>query len=188
MRFMKTQTGFTLIETVVAISVLMLGVVGPLSLAQRNLKASRSASDRLVASFLAQEGIEAVRSAIANNSADTSDPSEWLDGVTNPPGAQCDKTHDHCIVDVTLGGTNLLARCNGQCTPMVYQNSGTFVYRQLASAAPGAPWVPTQFQRLVSVDVYPGDTKRVVASTTVWWRGGNLTLQEDIYNWFIQIN
>lgn len=184
MRFMKTQAGFTLLETIVAISVLMLGVVGPLSLIQRNLKASRSASDRLVASFLAQEGIEAVRSVIANNSADTSDYSQWLNDVTDPPG-QCDNAN-RCIFDVALSyASNPLRACPGGCSRRMYQNTEG-VYRQSRNDL--SAWgTATKFSRDISVIVVePG--KRITASTTVWWTGGNITLQEDIYNWFIQLN
>jgi len=190
MKQISHHRGFTLIETIVAISVLMLGIIGPMTLAARNIKASRDASDRLIASFLAQEGIEVVRSNIANNSADDN---PWLDGITGVPG-QCDQP-SRCIADITQAnsglpqpGRNILQACNGLCTEEVYQHGATYVFRQSSTGAPGAPWVPTKFQRHISVEVYPGDTKRVLVSTTVWWPRGTITLEEDVYNWFFQIN
>jgi prepilin-type N-terminal cleavage/methylation domain-containing protein len=53
--------GFTLIETLVAVTILTLAVVGPLLAASRGLVAATTAKDQLTASFLAQEGIEYVR-------------------------------------------------------------------------------------------------------------------------------
>jgi len=53
--------GFTLIETLVAISLLTVGVVGSFSLMQRVTSFASISSSQLVASYLAQEGIETVR-------------------------------------------------------------------------------------------------------------------------------
>ena len=169
----RRQSGFTLIETVVAISILMLGVLGPMALAQRNVKASREASDRLVASFLAQEGIEVVRNVIANNSADGN---VWTNGV---PLAQ------DVIVDVTpVNPTLMLQACVG-CSAVVYQNTNKFYWQQ--NPAPVAPFVPTKFSRLVRVtNVEPN--KRLTMTATVTWGAQSVVLSEDIYNWFFQLN
>ena len=53
--------GFTLIETMVAVTILTLAVAGPLMTASRAIVAAQSARDQLTASYLAQEGIEYVR-------------------------------------------------------------------------------------------------------------------------------
>lgn len=50
--------GFTLIETIVAIFILVLAVTGPMSAAQNSLKASFLARDQVVAFYLAQDAIE----------------------------------------------------------------------------------------------------------------------------------
>jgi prepilin-type N-terminal cleavage/methylation domain-containing protein len=53
--------GFTLVETIVAIYVLLIGIVGAMSLAQQNISAIGISRDRLIATNLAQEGIELIR-------------------------------------------------------------------------------------------------------------------------------
>ena len=53
--------GFTLIEAMVAVSILALSIGGPLYAANRALVATQIARDRLTASYLAQEAIESVR-------------------------------------------------------------------------------------------------------------------------------
>ena len=53
--------GFTLIEAMVAITIVTLSIAGPLYTASRAIVAAENARDQLIASYLAQEGIEYVR-------------------------------------------------------------------------------------------------------------------------------
>ncbi len=62
MQHVCARRGFTLIETLVAVTILTLSVVAPLYVADRVLVASQTSRDQLTASYLAQEGIEYLRS------------------------------------------------------------------------------------------------------------------------------
>lgn len=53
--------GFTLVETMVAVSILAIAVVGPMFAASRAIVAAKSSEYQLTASYLAQEGVEYVR-------------------------------------------------------------------------------------------------------------------------------
>ena len=53
--------GFTLVESMVAVTILTLAVAGPLFTAGRAIVAAQTARDQLTASYLAQEGVEYVR-------------------------------------------------------------------------------------------------------------------------------
>ena len=55
------SSGFTLIETMVAIAILTLAVAGPLYTANRAIVAAQTANAQMTASYLAQEGIEYMR-------------------------------------------------------------------------------------------------------------------------------
>ncbi len=57
----KIISGFTLIEALVAISLLMIAISSPIMLAQKGLSSSILSRDQMIASFLAQDGIEAVK-------------------------------------------------------------------------------------------------------------------------------
>lgn len=61
------KKGFTLLETVVALSVIIAAVVGPVSLITRGLVNFFSAKNKVIAINLAQEGIELVRLIRENN-------------------------------------------------------------------------------------------------------------------------
>ena len=55
------KAGFTIIETLVAIAILMIAISGPLVVATKSLTAATRAKNQSVASFLAQEGMELIR-------------------------------------------------------------------------------------------------------------------------------
>jgi len=66
-RFNKGMVGFTLIETMVAVSIIAVGLVSALTLISNSLFYVSNIQDRLTAANLAQEGIELVRNLRDNN-------------------------------------------------------------------------------------------------------------------------
>lgn len=56
----KKQTGFSLVETLVAISILLIVITGPMTISMRSAKSSSFATEQVEAFFLAQEGVELV--------------------------------------------------------------------------------------------------------------------------------
>ncbi len=64
---MSNGGGFTLIETLVAIMILMLAVTGPLVISQKGLSAAGYAKDQLTAYFLAQDAMEYVHNVRDTN-------------------------------------------------------------------------------------------------------------------------
>lgn len=61
------RKGYLLIESMVAITVIVIGLMGIFALLSRSLSLNRVISDRYVASYLAAEGIEIVKNLIDNN-------------------------------------------------------------------------------------------------------------------------
>lgn len=58
MNNINNKRGFTILETLVAITILMLAIVGPLTASQKSLVASLYAKDQIVAAYLAQDAME----------------------------------------------------------------------------------------------------------------------------------
>lgn len=64
---MKKENGFTLIESMIAVALIVSGLTGILTLINRAFGFSNNAFNRLTAANLAQEGIELVRNTRDNN-------------------------------------------------------------------------------------------------------------------------
>lgn len=62
--------GFTLIEIIIAVFIIIVGVMGAFGVLQKVIVSSSVSSDKLIAAYLAQEGIEIIR-----NTRDSS----WID-------------------------------------------------------------------------------------------------------------
>jgi len=58
---MTNNQGFTIVETLVAITVLMIAIAGPLVVSSKGLFGADIAKDQMTASYLAQESMEAVK-------------------------------------------------------------------------------------------------------------------------------
>lgn len=73
-KYLKKNDGFSLMEVMVAIAVLLVGIVGLISLLNFIVVSGRVSADRLIAINLAQEGLEVV-----HNSRDRSaDWASWI--------------------------------------------------------------------------------------------------------------
>lgn len=74
----KKNNGFSLLETIVAISILMITIVGPLSLASKGIVFADYVKDEITGFYLAQESVEAIKNIIDTNKKNNID---WLDGI-----------------------------------------------------------------------------------------------------------
>lgn len=172
----KTTTdGFTLIETLVAIGILMIAIAGPFYAASRSLTAAQIARDQLTASYLAQEGIEYVRAmrddeylaAYLANGTNTSTAS-WTNFTTANDSASitpCETSA--CTLDPwnPMGagaGKSLMPCAGGACGPLYLANG---VYRQ-DSGILGAQKTP--FTRTVQGTLSASGSELKIVSTVSW--------------------
>jgi type II secretory pathway pseudopilin PulG len=71
------KKAFTLIEALVAISILMIAIASPMTLAQKGLSTATQSKDQMIAAFLAQDAIEAVKN-IRDQIAISQTTGNWL--------------------------------------------------------------------------------------------------------------
>lgn len=93
------KSGFTLIEALVAISILMIAIASPMMLAQKGLSTATLSKDQMVATFLAQDAIEAVKN-IRDQIAMDPIAKDWLNsGTINLEPCICDSKTENCNFD-----------------------------------------------------------------------------------------
>lgn len=166
----KHNGGFTLLETLVAIAILLIAVVGPISLIGNSLQQIYYARDQMAAINLAQEGLDVVRQMRDSNKLAGG---SWTTGFT---------TDGDYVVDPYLlisGGVPLII-CNS-CSQLVVFDTTNEVYRQ--SFAGNA----TPFSRVVNVSSTGLNSEERKVTSTVTWKTGNqtgtLVVSGYLFNW-----
>lgn len=96
--FAQNKKGFTIMETLIAISLLLLAITGPMVFAQNALRAAFNSRDQVTAFYLAQDAIELVKNVRDNNILYQNE--DWLLGLRG-----CSTSDGGCTVDtfVSLG-------------------------------------------------------------------------------------
>lgn len=159
--------GFTLIETFVAISVLLLSLSGPLSLAASSLQSAYYARDQITAFYLAQEGVEYIRAKRDQNYL-VSPANAWLTGISDCVDAVCNVdfpnfTHAVCT--------------SGSCPALKY-NASTGLFT--ASSGNDSP-----FRREVTIQTVSAD--EVSVRVRIFWMSQNIQrsfeIRENLLNW-----
>ncbi len=171
---MKT-TGFTLIETLVAITILLLAVIGTTTAVQTGISSFIFSKNQIIAFYLAQEGLEQIRNIRDENSLNQRN---WLTGLSSNSSDPC-YFGSACIVDPV--NSNVATRCSsgpGNC-PALRQNatSGFFGYDAL--------WPVTTFRREIMLTQI--NSNEISIKVTVNWLKGTVNRQfsarENIMDW-----
>lgn len=102
----KKQKAFTLIETLVAISILMISIAGPLTVASKGYTSALDARNQSVAIYLAQEGLEYLSYQKDNKLwGDWSPGISFKEAATN--AAKCDFDNLCSFQGITENGNNV---------------------------------------------------------------------------------
>lgn len=166
------QSGFSILEVVLALGIISIGLLGVSSLVIQNLQVQNINRDYLIASMLAQEGLELVRNIRDEN---------WLIGPVTVPWDTDITTNCDGTFIVNYNGTV-------DCDPddiddpspdetRLYLHNGFYIHNSAGT--------PTQFYRLISA-TKPDDHIIEVSSTVRWRERGrthDYVAETHLYNW-----
>ncbi len=149
--------GFTLLEMIMAVFVIMVGIVGVYGVFSRLISQSSLNSSRLVAVYLAQEGVELVRNIRDGN---------WLE----PGGTAWDAglADGEYIIDYDD------AYLKSFEDEVLNLDTNNFYSYDLITK-------PTKFKRKITITKMTVDELKVFVK--VEWPEGSVIIQEHLYDW-----
>ncbi len=166
-----------------AISLIAVALTGPFTAVHVALRDSYVARDRLVASELAQEAVEYIRSIRDNNYLSNR---SWIYGFNNTSRDGCYGTTQtgYCAVDPTLGDFNTTATAMQEYTgtttiPLLYISTNGLYNQQGIGTA-------SRFKRLVRVYTTASTNEIIVVVQMVWTSGTKTytsVLVDTLHNW-----
>jgi prepilin-type N-terminal cleavage/methylation domain-containing protein len=172
-KYKSSQSGFSLVETLVAITILLLVIIGPMTISSSTAKSTSFASEQVQAFFLAQEGAEIVQKVrdgyILTQFAGAT--GQW--GVVmnvSGPLSDCFGFNNSCGLDLNDDGTFNSIVCsasNNDCA--LYYNAGGGRAKYTHDSAGG---VGTKFTREIILTTM--STDQVKVQSIVKWRTGSL--------------
>ena len=166
------KKGFTLLEVIIAISILTVAIGGIFALVHQTLKMASLANSKLVAAYLAQEGVEIVRNFRDNNWLEQRRDSgfSWKAGIEE--GEYEADYNDAALAPFVGNGRHL------------YIDGSNGFYAYLGSPRPAD--TQTKFKRKITINEH--GEEMIEITVKVFWqeRGGEHEIQvvEHLYNWY----
>ncbi len=182
--------GFTLVETLVAIAIFATSVTGLISITARGINDNVFVKNKLIASHLAEEGVEIVRnmrdtSVLPENAVGwtmfLSDTNDWVGHCyADSPGAT-----DACYIDASVGALTVnecvTGGLDGACPPIGFDSSTSrYTYNTITDSI---------FTRTITIrPIEAGNTEEVIVNSVVSWTQGSngyqVSYQYNLFNWF----
>lgn len=184
----KLNRGFTLVETLVAISIFTSSIIVLMSVLSQGISNTTYARNKMIASYMAQEGIEYIR-----NMRDTYtlyydiDPAKgWNKFTTNmsPCGSAngCNFDDSLSSFDITsLQGMNIHQCTGNNCSLFYDSTNGAYTYNHSTGIDSG-------FTRTIKIDktgLDPSNEMKII-SIVSWTQGSGsykIEFSENLFNW-----
>jgi len=189
---MNKTKGFTLLETLIAVAIMMVAISSAFGLAPEGLVGARFAKNQTTATYLAQEAIEAVRNIRDNAmffAADPLDPQNWLKDLLDCVGQLC-------TIDVREAK---VSACISDCSPLdvLVEGDKTSYVSHIGTVGPDR--YPSIFTREIIITPRinskvaelrddTGEDTEALITVRVRWKEGTITkvteMNEFIFDWW----
>ena len=175
------ESGFTLVETLVAVAIFATSITGLISITARGINDTVFVKNKLTASYLAQEGVEIIRSMRDTSALVYSGTTYWSEFITGYIG-DCYSTNgaDACYIDGSSVALIALPCPDEGCPAMTYdQDANSYGYLSLQDSI---------FTRTITVVPVGGaGSPEVLINSEVSWTQGTRTFttsfQYNLFNW-----
>ena len=176
----QSGRGFTIVETLVAITVLMIAIAGPLVVASKGLTAAIYARDQMTATFLAQESMEFIKN-FRDNHLHSPDGNPWLtDGSFDLTRCTQASACDASPLDKAINNNDgFFYPCSSQSAPLslasacpLYSVANGYVHEPGTSATP--------FYRHFYLVTVNNNIGEVTLHVVVDWKEGTIPYQIDL--------
>ena len=177
------QSGFSLVETLVSITILLIVITGPMAISSNAAKSSSFSAEQVTAFFLAQEGAEIVQKVRDDLIIESFNPppgTEWADFTDDSLNAVFDWCYegDGCGVEMNTdaaGTVDDAKDCNGALDCKLYYDSGDERARYTHESAGNAS---TPYTRVIYMEETVAGVEVKVTSRVYWQTGSQRQVQE----------
>lgn len=197
MKIHSRQSGFSLVEVLVAVTILLMVVTGPMTIVSRANNSTAFATEQATAFFLAQEGLE-----LAQKGRDDLLLQYWQrqitgsGGITDPMTRFTDTTSGGLYAACFTGSCGLTAsttnvnitvkNCASTGGCLLYQDTSSSVrslYVHILTASPSGTQTATPFTRTITmqrINESSGRVREIKVTSTVTWRTGSLVAGQKV--------
>ena len=174
----KSKTGFTLVESLVAIAILMISVSVPLQLATDSLLATAYSEQQFVAEYLAQDALEYIINIKTSNRLSHLPIDNNLD----------DCIDKKCIVDTTKGYSNAIESYTNGKTIGIDKETGIYKYFSSGQDDSDKKTIFSRYATIEELKNGDGDITQLKISVHVKWNNPKVgkkdyVLKTSISNW-----
>jgi len=169
--FFKSRKGSLLVESIVGISIAVVGLLGILGLLSRSLAINKDIGQKFIATYLAAEGIEVVKSLIDKDYADGNAWNNTVKGGGGGGVGSYEVSYDSTVLNAVSGNPLLFDSTNG-----------TYSY------AGGNPTLFTRTVDILEIDNNgDGGTDEIKVNSIVQWSARGVTqeinLEDHFFDW-----
>lgn len=179
----RTQSGFSLVETLVAITILLIVVVGPMTIAANATRGTNFSSEQVIAYALAQEALEIVQKdrddqLLPYFSVSGAPDDGWNGFVSQYSDCEAGELCGVWVSDVDIGLVDHGGRCDtnrNRCD--VYFNTGAD-RQYYTQEIPATSYPQTIYRREVLVEETVAGQEVQVTAIVSWRTSGQLQEQQ----------
>ena len=173
----KATSGFTLVEVLVAVTLLLIALIGPMTSIARSSQATEVANQQVPATFLAQEGVELVHKVRDDELRQwfgNSSHQAWSNAISDLNACF---SNDGCGVTISNNNTVNVVSCSNIENCRLYYADANNVRSRYTHNSSGGEQTP--YTRVIRLNEVSAD-REIEVQSEVRWRSGRLVEEQQV--------